>query len=183
MRNSIKQTKRKRVQYGALPYRMRDRARPEVMLVTSRERQRWIIPKGWPSEQLAPHHSAAREALEEGGLVGEIGARSIGSYYYDKRLSDGSSIKCTVEVFALEVLEQLSSWPEQNQRRTQWFTLQEAASVVEEAELTVVAHRSTSSSSCSGSTCAIACLKASSVAACSNVQPSPSGPHCSQTPR
>jgi 8-oxo-dGTP pyrophosphatase MutT (NUDIX family) len=36
----------------------------EVMLVTSRDTGRWVIPKGWPKGRKAPHASAAREALE-----------------------------------------------------------------------------------------------------------------------
>ena len=61
--------KRARVQYAALPYRVNGGARPEIMLVTSRETRRWIIPKGWPMERRAPHAAAAREALEEAGVL------------------------------------------------------------------------------------------------------------------
>ncbi|MFY9658787.1 MAG: NUDIX hydrolase, partial [Methylocystis sp.] len=34
------------VQYAALPWRMRESL--EIMLVTSRDTRRWVIPKGWP---------------------------------------------------------------------------------------------------------------------------------------
>ena len=92
-------------------------------------------PKGWPGEGLAERESAAREAREEGGLVGRIGDRPIGRYHYDKRLPDGSAVLCSVEVFALEVERQLKSWPEREERQTRWFVLQEAADAVDEAEL------------------------------------------------
>lgn len=59
------------VQYAALPYRVDGSARTEIMLITSRERRRWIIPKGWPHKGRAPHRSAAREAFEEAGVVGK----------------------------------------------------------------------------------------------------------------
>ena len=88
-----------------------------------------------PAQGLAARKSAAREAREEGGLVGRIGDRPIGRYHYDKRLPDGSSVPCSVEVFALEVERQLKSWPERKERRTRWFVLQEAADAVEEPEL------------------------------------------------
>ena len=123
------------LQYAALPYRRRPDGVFEVMLITSRETRRWIIPKGWPVQQLAPHESAAREALEEGGLIGRIDEHSIGIFHYEKQLPDGPALPCSVKVFALEVEHQLASWPEQNQRRTQWFTLQEAAVAVTEPEL------------------------------------------------
>jgi 8-oxo-dGTP pyrophosphatase MutT (NUDIX family) len=123
------------LQYAALPYRRLANAAVEVMLITSRETQRWIIPKGWAEAGLAPQDAAEREAHEEGGLVGRIGDRSIGTYHYDKRLLDGSSVRCSVEVFALEVDRQLKSWPERQERNTRWFKLKEAADAVDEPEL------------------------------------------------
>lgn len=123
------------LQYAALPYRRRADGAIEVMLVTSRDTGRWIIPKGWPVHGLLPHDAAAREAMEEAGLVGRIGEQSIGSYKYEKRLADGSAVRCIVETFAFEVEEQLMSWPEQDQRRTEWFALEDAANAVQEPEL------------------------------------------------
>ena len=66
MSNASKTTVVKRVQYGALPYRLRaGSGRPQFMLITSRETQRWVIPKGWPKKGKSPQSSAAREAFEE----------------------------------------------------------------------------------------------------------------------
>jgi 8-oxo-dGTP pyrophosphatase MutT (NUDIX family) len=126
------------VQYAALPYRRRADGLVEVMLVTSRDTGRWVIPKGWPIQGLGPPRSAAREAMEEAGLVGRIGNRSIGFFHYEKRLSDGSAVPCAVETFAFEVEKQFTSWPEQNQRRTHWFELREAAEAVDEPELSAM---------------------------------------------
>ena len=86
----------KRVQYAALPYRRKGKSAPEVLLVTSRETGRWIIPKGWPLKGKAPHKAAAREAREEAGVVGKINRRSVGSFSYEKRLKGekSSSAKC-----------------------------------------------------------------------------------------
>jgi len=123
------------LQYAALPYRRRADGIMEVMLVTSRDTGRWVIPKGWPVPGLGPQDSAAREALEEAGLVGRISERSIGVYHYEKQLADGSATRCAVETFALKVERQSRSWPEQSQRRRQWFALPEAAGAVQEPEL------------------------------------------------
>ena len=60
------------------------------MLVTSRGTGRWIIPKGWPMKRKAPHAAAAREALEEAGVVGEVQSSPLGSYSYEKRLKKGA---------------------------------------------------------------------------------------------
>src|SRR5215471_8614155 len=88
----------KRVQYGALPYRVGNGSRPEFMLVTSRETQRWIIPKGWPKKGKSPRRSAAREAFEEAGVLGAVGRRPLGSFSYEKRLKNGRSVECEVRV-------------------------------------------------------------------------------------
>ena len=93
----------KRVQYAALPYRPTGASGTEVMLVTSRGRQRWIIPKGWPHSGRAPCDSAAREAFEEAGILGEVGRRSVGSFRYKKRLKKGRVAVCNVHVFPLNV--------------------------------------------------------------------------------
>jgi 8-oxo-dGTP pyrophosphatase MutT (NUDIX family) len=126
------------LQYAALPYRRRADGAIEVMLITSRETQRWVIPKGWPVHGLAPHDTAAKEAMEESGVVGRIGERSIGCYHYMKLLVGMALVRCQVETFALEVEEQLGSWPEQDQRHTRWFELQEAADAVQEPELSAM---------------------------------------------
>jgi ADP-ribose pyrophosphatase YjhB (NUDIX family) len=125
------------LQYAALPYRRRADGGIEVLLITSRETRRWIIPKGWPAPELSPHDSARNEAMEESGVVGRIGERSIGFYHYTK-LTSGAAIPCKVEVFLLEVEEQLISWPEEGQRNIQWFGLHEAGDAVQEPELSAI---------------------------------------------
>jgi 8-oxo-dGTP pyrophosphatase MutT (NUDIX family) len=122
------------VQYAALPYRKRGNS-IEIMLITSRDTGRWLIPKGWPKIGMSPHDCAALEAFEEGGLVGRIAERAIGCFRYEKSLADGSVVQCAVEVFLLEVKQQRRSWPEQSERRTCWFALEEAAGSVQEEEL------------------------------------------------
>ena len=131
----------KRVQYAALPYRLMGKSRTEVMLVTSRGRQRWIIPKGWPQKGRAPHHSAAREAFEEAGVVGVVDSRSVGSFPYQKRLKNGGVIDCEVEVYALRVLRQSKQWPESRQRQVKWVSAKEAAQTVQEPRLSTIIRR------------------------------------------
>ena len=124
-----------RSQYGALPFRHADGGRVEVLLITSRETRRWVIPKGWPIKGLSPAASAAREALEEAGIEGAVSERPLGSFQYKKRLRDGSSVACEVEVFPLEVKGQRERWPEQGERDSKWFGINEAAAAVAEPEL------------------------------------------------
>jgi 8-oxo-dGTP pyrophosphatase MutT (NUDIX family) len=118
------------VQYAALPYRRRGSNRTDVLLVTSLDTGRWIIPKGWPIKHAAPYTTAMREAREEAGVVGTIGKRPIGSFSYKKKLKGGTIIECEVHVFALKVIGQQESWPEKGQRRRQWLSRSKAAMTV-----------------------------------------------------
>jgi 8-oxo-dGTP pyrophosphatase MutT (NUDIX family) len=122
-----------RVQYAALPFR--SSPEPEVLLVSSRETKRWVIPKGWPMKGRKPHAAAAQEALEEAGLLGKIEKKPVGSYHYVKNMRNGAAILCRVDVFPLQVARQRKSWPERDQRVTRWFSLAQAAEAVREPEL------------------------------------------------
>lgn len=106
-----------------------------VLLITSRDTRRWVIPKGWAEKGVAPHEQAAREAFEEAGLRGEIAAKPIGRYRYLKRLHGGGTVPCRVDVFPLAVDHRLDDWPEKGQREAAWLTLGEAATMVDEQGL------------------------------------------------
>jgi 8-oxo-dGTP pyrophosphatase MutT (NUDIX family) len=76
---------RDHIQFGALPFRITATGRLKIMMLTSRETRRWVIPKGWPIKGLKPHEVAVREAYEEAGLVGRIASkRPIGISHYEK---------------------------------------------------------------------------------------------------
>ena len=96
-----------RRQVGALPFRREGDGSYTVLLVTSRESRRWVIPKGWPMKGRKPYEAAAREAYEEAGVIGHVGKRPLGFYLYDKSLKNRDSVLCQVKVFPLEVRKQL----------------------------------------------------------------------------
>ncbi|MGP2490244.1 NUDIX hydrolase [Mesorhizobium sp. PUT5] len=122
---SLKQELR---QFGALPLHFERDGTPHVYLVTSRGSGRWIIPKGNPIRGLAPHKVAAREALEEAGLVGHVLRDCIGTFVFDRR--QRSDIICRVEVYPLLVERQLRRWAEAGQRSVQSCDLTTALSLV-----------------------------------------------------
>lgn len=124
----------KQRQYAAIPWRHTG-AGLEVMLISSRETMRWVIPKGWRNAGLAGRETAAREAYEEAGVGGRLDSKPLGHFEYEKKLSDGSTQRCEVTVFGLESMIQHPSWPEQGQRTLRWFPLQEAANAVQEPGL------------------------------------------------
>ncbi|TNC98131.1 MAG: hypothetical protein FD119_614 [Stygiobacter sp.] len=122
------------IQYAALPYRMVD-GHEEVMLVTSRETKRWILPKGQPEKRLKPHEVAAAEAYEEAGVMGSIDKDALSVFASTKRLKNGTELPCTIKVYGLKVKKVLDEWPEKSERERRWFSPGEAALVATEAGL------------------------------------------------
>jgi 8-oxo-dGTP pyrophosphatase MutT (NUDIX family) len=123
-----------RSQVAALCFRVAH-GRTEVLLVTSRDTGRWVLPKGWPMKGRTPAGAAAREAFEEAGVLGRIAEAPLGSYGYGKVMPDGSTLPCRVEVFPLAVRRLVDDYPERRQRVRKWMTPRKAAARVAEPEL------------------------------------------------
>jgi uncharacterized protein Yka (UPF0111/DUF47 family)/8-oxo-dGTP pyrophosphatase MutT (NUDIX family) len=125
-------------QIAALPYRTEGNAIDapvRILLVTSRESKRWVIPKGNAPAGATPHFAAAMEAEEEAGVSGPVCPTPLGSYRYRKKRGNGASLMVDVDVFPLAVNREMTSWKEQDQRERRWFTLADAADAVEESDL------------------------------------------------
>jgi len=123
-----------RTQYGALCWR-RHRGRTRVLLVTSRDTGRWIIPKGWPIAGLSPEAAALQEAWEEAGVRGQASPMCLGLYRYDKVLTPDRRLPCLVAVYPVQVAALRDRFPERRERRRAWFSPEKAAERVEEAAL------------------------------------------------
>jgi 8-oxo-dGTP pyrophosphatase MutT (NUDIX family) len=123
-------------QVAALPLR-RTNGVTEVLLVTSRETGRWIIPKGWRRKGLKGHKAAAREARQEAGVRGKIEQKPAGHFLYMKRerSADGP---IDVTVFILSVRKESKHWPEADQRQRAWFAIENAAARVREPGLSSI---------------------------------------------
>ncbi len=107
----------------------------QILLITSLNSRRWIVPKGWPEPEMTLAQSAAREAFEEAGVIGRIDPGALGTYHYLKDRKDGGAMACSVEVFALQVTKQLDDWPEKGARELAWMPLEQAAAKVSEPGL------------------------------------------------
>ena len=123
-----------RVQVAALCWRMH-KGRVEVLLITSRETGRWVLPKGWPMTALSLAATAAREAWEEAGVQGDCDDVPIGQYCYAKLNPQALTLNCTVAVYPLHVRALKNHFPEAGQRRRVWFAATEAAHLVAEPDL------------------------------------------------
>ena len=125
-----------REQYGALCYRVKKkRSAVEILLITSRDTGRWVIPKGWPMDGKSASAAAAREAWEEAGVKGVVDNEPIGNYHYMKGLPEGLKVDCRVRVFALVVDDICKNFPEKGERQAEWVDCAEAASRVQEPGL------------------------------------------------
>lgn len=124
-----------RTQFGALCWRVR-KDRIEVLLVQTRRRKRWIIPKGWPMEGQTPAKAAATEAYEEAGVLGKVTPICIGLYSYTKYPRAGTDpLPCMVAVFPMKASETLKDYPEKGQRKRKWVSTKKAADMAGEPEL------------------------------------------------
>lgn len=105
-----------------------------MLLITSRDTGRWVIPKGNPMTGLASHEAAGREAFEEAGAIGDPCPTPIGSFRYLKRRAAGDTT-AQVTVYPMVVRETAEDWPEREQRRVRWFPVDQAADCVAEGGL------------------------------------------------
>ncbi len=122
-------------QSAAIPYRI-NAGILEILLVTTRKRKHWIVPKGVIEPDLSPQESAAAEAFEEAGVKGCVMPDKVGEYAYTKW---GGT--CHVRVYLLEVDEVFSDWPEANLRNRCWLSASDAVSLVDIPALkTMISH-------------------------------------------
>lgn len=115
--------------------------RLEVMLITSRDTKRWVVPRGNPIPGKSPAESAAQEAFEEAGIVGAVDPETIGLYSYEKRRRFRGAVPASVHLFRMNVAEEHDDWPEKGQRERRWFPAEEAAAAVHEPELAELIRR------------------------------------------
>jgi 8-oxo-dGTP pyrophosphatase MutT (NUDIX family) len=130
------------LQFAVLPWRIGEHGAREVLLLTSRETHRWVVPQGWPMRGRKPADVASREAYEEAGLIGQVvGKRPLGNFHYEKRLAMKEAVICEVRVFLFRVEQQLDDWPERGERERKWFNANEAVALVEEGGLAEIIAR------------------------------------------
>ena len=109
-----------------------------VLLISSRETGRWVIPKGNVERHESHADCAAREAMEEAGILGQIDDLTLGHYQYFK---ERRKALVGVAVFRLTVSDRLTDYREMGQRDEIWLSPADAADLVLEAELKAIFSR------------------------------------------
>lgn len=126
-------------QVAALPIKAGIDGKPQIVLVTSRETGRWVIPKGWPMRNRKNHDAAAIEAYEEAGVVGKVNKHPLGTFDYVKVMPKGrDDVDCRVAVYLLDVEKLLGKWPEAKERTRDFCSPVEAAERVDEVGLKAI---------------------------------------------
>ncbi|MBE9007227.1 NUDIX hydrolase [Fortiea sp. LEGE XX443] len=125
-------------QSGVIPYRMRN-GNIEILLITTRDcaersargdRNNWVIPKGGITKGMSPPASAAKEAWEEAGIIGQVDVNQIGSYRYRKR---GKIYRVQMYLLLVEILSE--EYPEAGQRQREWLDITIAMQMVKQNSL------------------------------------------------
>lgn len=123
-----------RLQIAALCCRM-DEQEPEILLVSTRDTGRLILPKGWPEADMPAFETALLEAYEEAGVIGKADHRPLGSFRSYKGLASGLKLRTKVLVFKVEFESQVDNFPELGQRKRIWMPVSEAIEKADEPAL------------------------------------------------
>lgn len=121
-------------QVAAVPFRLTSSGEMQVMLITSRSTQRFVVPKGWTMKGKSGCEAAYVEALEEAGVSGRMVEDPAGRYRYWKRLSR-SFVLVDVTVYLLSVEDEHTNWDEDGARQRTWLSPPAAATLIDEPEL------------------------------------------------
>jgi predicted phosphate transport protein (TIGR00153 family) len=128
-------------QYGVLAHKEDEAGKPLILLITSRETRRWVVPRGNPMRGLTPRQAAAQEAWEEAGIRGSVEEHAIGLYGYGKKRGFGPVRPAEVTLYPMRVIEEAEDWPERSERERRWFAPEEAARAVAEPGLARIISR------------------------------------------
>jgi 8-oxo-dGTP pyrophosphatase MutT (NUDIX family) len=127
-------------QIAALVHRWTAEGSLQVMLISSRQTKRIVIPRGWRMPKIDDWHAAEIEAKEEAGIVGQAEHQPLGSYRYWKRMK-AAFVPVVVDVFPLTVLEELPRWREDEERQRAWLDWRDARALIDEPELVALIDR------------------------------------------
>ena len=117
-------------QSAVIPYRF-EGAQLQVLVVASSKQRHLVVPKGIQTPGMTAQTSAAKEALEEAGVLGDVGDESLGSYQYTKW---GATVTCVVyPMHVTEVIPE-ADWEERHRGR-EWLSAADAAERLKQPEL------------------------------------------------
>ena len=117
------------LQVAAVCYRKRG-SDIEFLLVNTNGGNKWTFPKGAPEARMSHSQSAAREALEEAGVRGNIEPAPFHLYLHSKGVfwQPGGVQEFVVKAFLMEIRR--TGEPHEDLRNPTWFSPSEARRVL-----------------------------------------------------
>lgn len=95
-----------------------------VLLVQSKGRNGWVLPKGgWETDEPTAQEAACREAWEEAGIVCKKIDYSLG---VAKEMKSDNTVKSEYHFFEATVERLEDQWPEMKKRNRVWMTFSQA---------------------------------------------------------
>ena len=98
-----------KLQVGVLAFSAEDTR--SIIMITSRGKKQWIMPKGNIKKKCGKVRSALEEAYEEAGIIGKINANR----FFDIKIIKGKK-KYKLRLYYFKVEKMLNKWPESEQR-------------------------------------------------------------------
>ncbi|WP_180275742.1 NUDIX hydrolase [Sphingobium sp. IP1] len=120
------------MQAVAIPYR-RTPDGLEILFVTSRKKKQWILPKGGVPRGMLPHNAAAREAMQEAGVLGAAQPEPVADILVKKRSGQDMPGAVRFIFFRIAVTTELAYWPEDYFRERKWVSLERALKIAGKA--------------------------------------------------
>lgn len=125
----IKKKKNILAQSGVIPFTFKNK-NLRILLITNSRKNKWLFPKGLVEKNMSKEESAALEAYEEAGVLGEVLNNRIGSYKINKY----NSI-CKIDMYPLFVEKTLKSWPEMEMRKRKWINPDDIEKYIKDKKL------------------------------------------------
>ncbi|WZN60970.1 MutT/NUDIX hydrolase [Chloropicon roscoffensis] len=95
----------------------------EILMITSKSSDLLVLPKGgWETDETL-EAAAARETLEEAGVVGDLVSPCKGPFTFSSKANS----PCKAYMYIMQVRQELEDWPERSERRRSWHSVEEAA--------------------------------------------------------
>jgi 8-oxo-dGTP pyrophosphatase MutT (NUDIX family) len=112
-----------RLQTGVIPYRIVD-GKVQLMLISTKAGN-WVFPKGGKGSKRGAKDNAAKEAMEEAGIIGKV-YKKLGKYEYVK---EGE--KNIVTLYLMRVEKTLKVYDEPWRKR-KWFGKNKAMTIAKD---------------------------------------------------
>ncbi|CAN8103389.1 unnamed protein product [Discula destructiva] len=115
----------------------------KVLMIRSKKRKGWVLPKGgWETDETETE-AATREAWEEAGIVIAI-EYDLGEIPEMRAPKKGASVVCMYRFYEATVSKEYKDWPEADKRERRWMSYNEAREALKDRpELREALERST----------------------------------------